>query len=149
MFLTFSPLDGKKVLIKNRSMKINVTILMMFCITLATAQNPYTQKSNNLKIKQRAKQLSKQYDRELGMTEDQLLRFEIKVEEHLINETKIRKSNQAVENKILALKNNLNKETLSMGDILTRTQYQRYKEIKSRYQSIDSIVVGNVKSNKN
>ncbi|SHJ11960.1 hypothetical protein [Aquimarina spongiae] len=130
-------------------MKKILTTLAILSFTIVTGQNPFTQKSDNLKIKEEAKELAKEYDQQLGMTEDQLLQFEIKVEEYMINEKKIRDSNLNIKEKIKALKINLNKETSAMSNILTRIQYDLYKKIKPQYQSIDSVVVGEVKNVKN
>ncbi|GAA4272005.1 hypothetical protein GCM10022258_12990 [Aquimarina gracilis] len=110
------------------------------------AQNPFTQNSHDIKIKKEAEKLSRKYDKRLGMIEDQLLKFEIKVEEFMINEKKIRESDLSTKEKINALRGNYAKETADMNDILTRPQYKLYRKLKPKFQPIDPVVVGQVET---
>ncbi len=122
-------------------MKTIVTILVVMITTSALAQNPMTQNSDNLELEQQARALTKKYNDQLALRGKQMNLFEIKVEEFLINEQKIRNSNLSTEQKLVELQKNYDMESADMGDILTRPQLKLYKKLKPEYQPIEPVVV--------
>ncbi|RZT00059.1 hypothetical protein [Aquimarina brevivitae] len=117
-------------------------IVLLFLITSMTSfgQNTIYQDSDP-KLAKEAKDLAYKYDKQLGLTEKQLLTMEKKIEEYLIKEKKIRNSNLSIENKILAIKQNWADESADMSDLLTRPQLQLYEQLKTEYQPIEPVVV--------
>lgn len=126
--------------------KLVVTsFLSVLFSTLSWSQNPLTQDLHNLNIKEQATSLRNAYDKELILMGEQELLFENKIEEYLINAKKIRESNLSLQEKMKAYNENYNQETADMSDILSKPQYQVYKNIKPTYQPLDSIHIGDVK----
>ncbi|MFL1895292.1 hypothetical protein ACJRPK_06290 [Aquimarina sp. 2-A2] len=121
-------------------MKTLFTGILIFLAVQTYSQNPYTQNSD-AEMEAHAKELADWYNDELGFTETQWLKFERKVEEHLINEKKIRNSQLSVKEKIAALKENYYAETQGMNDILTQPQMEVYRRVKQNYQKIAPVVV--------
>lgn len=117
-------------------------LILLFCIgsIAGYSQNTIYQNSDPSAAK-KAKDLAYKYDKQLGLTEKQLLDMETKIEEFLIKEMKIRSSKLSVENKIVALKQNWATESADMSDLLTRPQYDLYKKLKTDYQPLDPVVV--------
>ncbi|WP_378175437.1 hypothetical protein [Aquimarina sp. SS2-1] len=122
-------------------MKHIVNMLIFFLSTIAFAQNPMTQNMEDPQLEKQAKELAQKYDDQLGLTEKQILLFENKIEEHLINSKKIRNSNLETKEKIAQLKINYAQESRDMGDILTKPQLDLYKKIKPKLQPINPVVV--------
>ncbi|TYP75252.1 hypothetical protein [Aquimarina intermedia] len=121
-------------------MKTLFTGILIFLAVQTYSQNPYTQNSD-AEMEAHAKELADWYNDELGFTETQWLQFERKVEEHLINEKKIRNSQLSIKEKIAALKENYYAETQGMNDILTQPQMEVYRRVKQNYQKIAPVVV--------
>ena len=116
-------------------------IAIFFLSTIFSyGQNNVYQDSDD-SAEKKAKDLAYKYDKQLGLTEKQLLSMEKKIEEFLIKEMKIRESKMTVENKIIALKQNWANESADMTDILTQPQFDLYKKLKVDYQPIDGVVV--------
>ncbi|MBP2830690.1 hypothetical protein J8281_00705 [Aquimarina sp. U1-2] len=129
-------------------MKTILLLVVIFVNTMVFSQNPLTQNSNNLELEQKARELTKKYNSQLALRAKQLNLFEIKVEEFLINEQKIRNSDMTVERKLVELEKNYEKETADIGDILTRPQLKLYKSLKEEYQPIAPVVVKEATSQK-
>ncbi len=119
----------------------------MVITTSVVGQNPLTQNSNNLKLEKEAKALTKKYNDQLALRAEQMNLFEIKVEEFLINEQKIRNSNLSTKQKLVDLRKNYDMESADMGDILTRPQLKLYKKLKPEYQAIEPVVVKKANGN--
>ncbi|MHA7056975.1 hypothetical protein ACWGOQ_0007125 [Aquimarina sp. M1] len=122
-------------------MKNLVIAFALSMSAIALAQNPITQNMEDPKLEEEAKELTQKYNDQLGLTGKQILLFETKVEEYLINAKKIRNSNLQTEQKITELKLNYANESKDMGDILTKPQLDLYKKLKSTYQPIEPVVV--------
>ncbi|MFD2565148.1 hypothetical protein [Aquimarina rubra] len=122
-------------------MKNILKIFILFLSTMAIAQNPLTQNMEDPQLEEEAKELTQKYDDQLGLTEKQILLFENKVEEYLINAKKIRNSNLKTKKKIAELKLNYAKESKDMGDILTNPQLDLYNDLKPKFQPINPVVV--------
>ncbi len=122
-------------------MRNTLIIFAVLISTLSFAQNPITQNSNNLELEQEARALTKKYNSQLALRAKQMNLFEIKVEEFLINEQKIRNSNLSTAQKLVELQKNYDMESADMGDILTRPQLKLYKKLKTEYQPIEPVVV--------
>ncbi len=120
----------------------NLLLALAFLFSsVVIAQNPMTQNMDDPKLEKEAKELTQKYNDQLGLTGKQVLLFETKVEEHLINAKKIRNSNLQTKEKIAELKLNYANESKDMGDILTKPQLDLYKKLKPEYQPIDPVVV--------
>ena len=128
---------------KNFYKKTVVVLILILFTSITLGQNPYYQKSND-DLEAKAVTLARKYDEQLGLTAKQQMLFKIKIEEYLINEQKIRKSNLSIKQKFRAIRKNSRRETADMGYILTRIQYRLYKKIKPQIQPVRPIVVGEV-----
>lgn len=116
-------------------------IAVFFLSTMLSFGQNTVYQDSNANAEKKAKDLAYKYDKQLGLTEKQLLSMEKKIEEFLIKEMKIRESKMSVENKIMALKQNWATESADMTDILTQPQFDLYKKLKVDYQPIDGVVV--------
>ncbi len=123
-------------------MKTILKLLIVMLTISGFSQNPITQNSDYPELEKEAKELTKKYNNQLALRGKQINLFEIKVEEFLINEQKIRNSNTlSTEQKLIELQKNSAVETADMGDILTRAQLKLYKKLKQEYQPIAPVVV--------
>lgn len=127
-------------------MKRYTTLLLVFMTTTLFAQDPYLQQPDP-ELDKQAKELTIEYDQKLGLTADQALRFEIKVEEFLIRAKKIRNELTGKE-KLDALALLQVREMQEMGDILTQPQLDLYKKIRPTLQPLDVVEKDKEKKNK-
>ncbi|PNQ73093.1 hypothetical protein C1T31_08875 [Hanstruepera neustonica] len=100
-------------------------------------QDPMLQKPD-LALDEQAKTLTKEYDAQLGLTSDQLVPFEIKVEEFLIRKEKIENRLEGRE-KLEALAVLREQEYVEMQNILTQPQLNVYKRIRPSIQPLDVV----------
>ena len=117
-------------------MKNNILIALAICATmqLAHAQYPdFTYESP--KIKAQARNLTKVYDAELALDGEQIVIVQDKIEDYLVLSNSVKKNLEGQE-ELDALTELMIKETLDMQDVLTRPQYERYKQIRQRVQPI-------------
>lgn len=127
-------------------MKSLIFLTLMICTLSIYGQNPITQNNTNPELERIAEDLARKYDKELAMQEKQLVLFENKLVEYMIEEQKVRTSNLDTKEKVNILKYNYKAETLDMADILTRTQLDLYKKIKPELQPVEPVVVGQLSS---
>ena len=118
-----------------------LVITLFFISTIFSYGQNTVYHDSDPNAEKKAKELAYTYDKQLGLTEKQLLSMEQKIEEFMIKEMKIRESKMSVENKIIALKQNWANESADMTDILTQPQFDLYKKLKVDYQHIEGVVV--------
>lgn len=118
-------------------MKKIFLLSFLFITISAFSQDPYLQKSN-LKAEKEAKEITNKYIPELGLTAEQSLLFEQKIQEFLIRRYKI--ENELSGKEKLNLLYELQKtETAEINDILTRPQLEVYKQVKPMIQPLEQI----------
>ena len=116
-------------------MKRIVTFLMICLATTAVyAQDTYTQ-SGGEEFEEQALEITSEYNKHLYMNETQPALFQKKVVEFLISREKIKESYEGREmlERLTVLSE---EETREMGDILTRMQLEKYREVKMQIQPI-------------
>ncbi len=118
-------------------MKNLVRVLFLFISFTAFSQDPFLQNSNEM-AEQEAKEITNKYIPELGLTGEQTLLFQQKVEEFLIRRNKIEAEYSGKEKLNFLFQLQL-EETAEMGDILTRPQLQVYKKVKPQFQPLDKV----------
>lgn len=108
----------------------------MFGLT-GYSQDVYFQQSNP-EAKKEAIEITNLYNDQLGLTGEQELLFQQKVEEFLIRRYKVENEFSGKEklNILLGLQK---EETAEMDDILTRPQLELYKTIKPNIQPLEVI----------
>ncbi|RMB57324.1 hypothetical protein EAX61_11285 [Dokdonia sinensis] len=113
-----------------------IIILLLFISTTAVsyAQDQYFQNSS-LSIEKQAKEITAEYNKHLYMNGEQPLLFEKKVAEFLISKNKIKDQYEGKKmlDKLAILST---EETREMGDILTRQQLKKYREVKMKIQPL-------------
>lgn len=116
--------------------KILTVIIILFSMN-AFSQDTYLQTGDET-IEERATTLTDKYSAQLGLRAEQELLFRKKVEEFMLRAQSIKKQYEGREmlNKLVINQQN---ETAEMGDILTRIQLDKYKEIKSTMQPLKQI----------
>ncbi|WP_157417834.1 hypothetical protein [Aequorivita capsosiphonis] len=112
-------------------------LLLLFMSFSAFSQDPFLQESNATAKKQ-AIEITNRYIPELGMTGEQQLLFQQKVEEFLIRRYKIEAEFSGKE-KLNLLYQLQQEETADMQDILTRPQLKIYKQVKPEIQPLEKI----------
>ena len=120
-----------------RMILIVVTIGMT---NMTMAQDGYVQNGNET-AEQQALALAKAYEGELGMSAEQAVLFQKKLEEFVIRANAIKARDFSTEEKLRLLTMLSEQETAEMGTILTLPQVRRYQELKKTIQPI-AVVVG-------
>ena len=120
-----------------RMILIVVTIGMT---NMTMAQDGYVQNGNET-AEQQALALAKAYEGELGMSAEQAVLFQKKLEEFVIRANTIKARDFTTEEKLRLLTTLSEQETVEMGTILTLPQVRRYQELKKTIQPI-AVVVG-------
>ena len=120
-----------------RMILIVVTIGMT---NMTMAQDGYVQNGNET-AEQQALALAKAYEGELGMSAEQAVLFQKKLEEFVIRANAIKARDFTTEEKLRLLTTLSEQETAEMGTILTLPQVRRYQELKKTIQPI-AVVVG-------
>lgn len=97
-------------------------------------QDTYLQVGSEV-LEEKAKTITDTYVPILGLRAEQELLFRKKVEEYLVREEEIKATSQGRDmlNKMVALRQN---EAAEMGDILTRIQLEKYKEVRPTIQPL-------------
>ena len=115
-------------------MKKLFLLLFVFISFSALSQDTYLQTGSE-DLQEKAKTITDKYVDVLGLRAEQELLFRKKVEEYLVREEKIKATNKGEDmlNKMVALRQN---EAAEMGDILTRIQLERYKEVRPEIQPL-------------
>ncbi|WP_432410629.1 hypothetical protein [Rasiella sp. SM2506] len=115
-------------------MKKLLVLLVLFISFSSMAQDTSLQVGSEA-LQEKAKIITDKYVDVLGLRAKQELLFRKKVEEFLIREEKIKANSEGEDmlNKMVALKQN---ETAEMGDILTRIQLEKYKEVRPEIQPL-------------
>jgi len=115
-------------------MKKVLILLFLFISFSAFSQDTYFQNGNET-LQEKAKVITDKYVNVLGLRAEQELLFRKKVEEYLVREEKIKKTTtgEAMLHKMVALRQN---EAAEMGDILTRIQLEKYKEVRPDIQPL-------------
>ena len=118
-------------------MKNIVAVLVLFISFSAMGQDTHLQISSD-EMQEKAKTITDKYVDALGLRAKQELLFRKKVEEYLIREQEIKENNEGEDmlNKMVALRQN---EAAEMGDILTRIQLEKYKEVRPDIQPLARI----------
>ncbi len=118
-------------------MKKILGLLVLFISFTSFSQDPYLQESS-VKAKEQAIEITNEYTPELGLSGEQQLLFQQKVEEFLIRRYKIENEISGRE-KLELLYQLQQEETAEMNDILTRPQLLVYKEVKPRIQPLEIV----------
>ncbi|MGO3183109.1 MAG: hypothetical protein ACTIJ9_09785 [Aequorivita sp.] len=118
-------------------MKNLVGLLFLLISFSAFSQDPFLQKSN-AKAKNQAIEITNKYIPELGLTGEQQLLFQQKVEEFLIRRYKVEAELSGKE-KLNLLYQLQQEETKDMQDILTRPQLEVYKQVKPNIQPLEEV----------
>ncbi|GEQ86412.1 hypothetical protein ULMS_19200 [Patiriisocius marinistellae] len=115
-------------------MKNIITILALMVSITTLSQNTFLQNGTN-NSEENAKDLTEKYNEALIMDTNQRLLFEKKVEEFIISADKIKANYNGKEklDMLFALRQN---EIAEMGDILTRLQLKKYKEVRQQIQPL-------------
>lgn len=114
-----------------KSVSILITVLFT---SLAFAQYPDTT-PGSAEIREQAKEITIEYNKQLALDGDQLPIFQDKVEDYLVFSYRVKRDLEGRE-ELDALTELMVKETLEMQDILTRPQYIVYKKIRQDIQPI-------------
>ncbi|UZO82473.1 hypothetical protein NBT05_08355 [Aquimarina sp. ERC-38] len=122
-------------------MKITILFILLLVTMMGYAQDSIKQIANHPELERIAENIAREYNKQLSMREKQLLLFEDKLVEYMIEEQKVRTSNLKIREKISILKYNYNVETSDMADILTRTQHVLYKKMKPELQPVEPVMV--------
>ena len=120
-------------------MKRLLYITLFLVTTVAFAQDPYLQKSDE-ELEKIARDLTFEYNKQLALDSKQVPLFEKKVEEFLIREEKIRRSLKGKPMLDAMVKLRL-QETGEMANILTQPQLDLYKRVKAELQPLDVVDV--------
>ena len=115
-------------------MKYILNILIGLFATIAFAQYPDTVYGTE-KTRIMAEEITSAYDAQLGLTGTQLPIFQNKIEDYLELSQKVKETYEG-RAELDALTKLAVKESLDMQDILTRIQYNRYKQIRQEIQPI-------------
>ena len=118
-------------------MKTTLYIFLLFFSINVFAQDPMLQKPD-MSLDEKAKALTVEYNKQLGLTSDQIGLFDIKVEEFLIRREKIENTLQGKE-KLRALYALQEQETVEMQNILTQPQLDVYKRVRTDIQPLDVV----------
>ncbi len=118
-------------------MKRIITIVAFLISITAFSQDTYLQ-NGNATAEEQAKELTKQYNDQLVMETNQRLLFQKKVEEFLISSNKVKDTYKGRDmlNKLYELRQN---EIAEMGDILTRIQLDKYKQVRQDIQPLATV----------
>lgn len=114
-------------------------LFAIFYIFPGLAQDPYLQESSTY-TGDRAVELTKAYQDDLGMTIEQSVKFRSKIEEYLIRRNTIREKDLPVKQKLAMLKDLSRMETAEMRNILTLPQYRYYKRLKRKFQPVQVLI---------
>ncbi|WP_104733796.1 hypothetical protein [Hanstruepera ponticola] len=118
-------------------MKTTLYIFLLFFSISTFAQDPMLQKPD-ISLDEKAKALTVEYNKQLGLTSDQIGLFDIKVEEFLIRREKIENTLQGKE-KLRALYALQEQETIEMQNILTQPQMDVYKKVRPEIQPLEVV----------
>lgn len=118
-------------------MKTTLYIILLFFSISTFAQDPMLQKPD-ISLDEKAKALTVEYNKQLGLTSDQIGLFDIKVEEFLIRREKIENTLQGKE-KLRALYALQEQETIEMQNILTQPQMDVYKKVRPEIQPLEVV----------
>lgn len=115
-------------------MKKLIVLLVLFVSFSSLGQDTHLQVGSET-LQEKAKVITDKYVDVLGLRANQELIFRKKVEEFLIREEEIKATSEGKEmlNKMVALRQN---EAAEMGNILTRIQLNRYKEVRPEIQPL-------------
>ncbi len=115
-------------------MKKLIILLALFISFSTLSQDTHLQVGSET-LQEKAKVITDKYVDALGLRAKQELLFRKKVEEFLVREEKIKANTEGEDmlNKMVALRQN---EAAEMGDILTRIQLQKYKEVRPEIQPL-------------
>ncbi len=115
-------------------MKKILLLLVLLVSVSALSQDTYLQTGGD-DLQEKAKMITDKYVDALGLRAKQELLFRKKVEEFLVREEKIKANSEGEDmlNKMVALRQN---EAVEMGDILTRLQLDKYKEVRPTIQPL-------------
>ncbi|MGJ8666010.1 MAG: hypothetical protein ACSHW7_06580 [Patiriisocius sp.] len=118
-------------------MKRIITIVVFLISITAFSQDTYLQ-NGSATAEEQAKELTKQYNDQLVMETNQRLLFQKKVEEFLISSNKVKDTYKGRDmlNKLYELRQN---EIAEMGDILTRIQLDKYKQVRQDIQPLATV----------
>lgn len=119
-------------------MKKLLGILIFLISFSAFSQDPFLQKSS-AQAKKQATEITDRYIQKLGLTGEQQLLFQQKVEEFLIRRYKIEAELSGKE-KLNLLYQLQHEETAEMNDILTRPQLEVYKQVKPEIQPLERVL---------
>jgi len=108
------------------------------------AQDTFFQEGNEIS-EAKAKELTETYQPDLVMDRQQTLLFEKKIEEFLIREMRIQRTDISLEDKLFLLNQLREQQTAELANILTRPQLRRYMKVNNRIQPV-AVVVDTVKS---
>lgn len=120
-------------------MKTTLYVFLLFFTTHLFAQDPMLQKPD-MSLDEKAKALTVEYNKHLGLNGEQIGLFDIKVEEFLIRREKIENTLQGKE-KLRALYALQEQETVEMQNILTQPQLDVYKKVRTDIQPLDVVKV--------
>ena len=115
-------------------MKPLITILLFLFTLQITAQDPILQHDKDT-FEAKASQLTAKYDAQLALDSKQRNLFRRKLEEFLIREKKINEEFEGKE-KLNLLYRLRKAESLEMRNILTKPQFDLYKQIKPKLQPL-------------
>lgn len=118
-------------------MKYIFSVLIMFISLSAFAQDTNFQNGSE-DAEMKATKITDQYNAELGLRAKQELLFRKKVEEFILRAEDIKRNYKGREmlNKLLINQKN---ETAELGNILTRPQLEKYKEVRPRIQPLSKV----------
>lgn len=119
-------------------MKHIVFVFALFLSVTAVSQDTNFQQANSAELKEKAIKITDAYNAELGLRAKQELLFRKKVEEFLIREETIKASSSGRDmlDQMVVLRKN---EIAEMGDILTRIQFEKYKEVRPKIQPLAKV----------
>ncbi|MEO8933087.1 MAG: hypothetical protein ABI295_02175 [Xanthomarina sp.] len=120
-------------------MKYWILFIVIMVSGTLMAQDPMLQEGDR-SLKDEVSTLTNAYNKALGLDGDQLVLFELKIEEFLIRREEIEAELSGIE-KLETLYEMQAQETLEMQDILTHYQYQVYKQVKPDIQPIEIVSI--------
>ncbi|MBA6154472.1 hypothetical protein [Gelidibacter maritimus] len=118
-------------------MKTLLTLLFVVATNFVLAQYPKASVTD-INVKERADNITAQYNEHLGLTGVQIPLFKNKVAHYLVLADEIKRDHDGRE-ELDALVEMQANETLAMNDILTLYQYRLYKKIKPEIQPLKMI----------
>ncbi|WP_310991892.1 hypothetical protein [Aequorivita marina] len=118
-------------------MKNLATLILLLISFSAFSQDPFLQNSNP-QAKKKAVEITNKYIPELGLTGEQQLLFQQKVEEYVLRRNKL-KAEFSEKEKLNLLYQLQEEETADMQDILTRPQLEVYKQVKPKFQPLEKV----------